>query len=181
MSQRPRLSGLLLAGFALPVLLACQPAPPRAVQALPPDAGARTKALAQMKDSFDRLDPPARRQVASASPAAPNRPLVSGLGFAQVAGQPGKTLNERRLMALRAARLEAMRDLAEQVHGLRLDSRTTVRDAVAVSDRIDATVQGTLRGARTVRITPKGADTYEVELALDPDTVAYILKAARRM
>ena len=34
-----------------------------------------------------------------------------GHGYAQVPGQPGKTHNEKRLMAMRAARLDAMRDL----------------------------------------------------------------------
>ena len=177
MPLRPRYGRLAV--LALPLLAACAPPPPRAVQALPADAGPRTTQLAQLKDAYDRLDPPAsRRGAAPASPGA--RPLVTGLGFAQVSGQPGHTLNERRLMALRAARLEAMRDLAEQVHGLRLDSRTTVHDSVAVNDRIDAAVSGTLRGARLVRITPKGEDTYEVELALDADAVAYIVKAARQ-
>uniref|UniRef100_A4WSZ8 Lipoprotein LPP20-like domain-containing protein n=1 Tax=Cereibacter sphaeroides (strain ATCC 17025 / ATH 2.4.3) TaxID=349102 RepID=A4WSZ8_CERS5 len=105
---------------------------------------------------------------------------MTGIGFSQVAGQPGRTLNERRLMAMRAARLDAMRDLAEQVHGLRLDSRTTVRDAVAVNDQIAGAVSGSIRGARLVRITPKGEDSYEVELALDADAVGYIVKAARQ-
>ncbi|AXQ93642.1 flagellar assembly lipoprotein FlgP [Cereibacter azotoformans] len=170
--------GRLMAGLALPVLAACAPGP-RAVDALPRDAGPRMAELARMKDANDSLDAQAARR-GSAPAAVAARPLVTGIGFSQVAGQPGRTLNERRLMAMRAARLDAMRDLAEQVHGLRLDSRTTVRDAVAVNDQIAGAVSGSIRGARLVRITPKGEDSYEVELALDADAVGYIVKAARQ-
>ncbi|MGP3697154.1 flagellar assembly lipoprotein FlgP [Rhodobacter sp. NSM] len=167
-----------LAGLALPLLVACTPGP-RAVDALPKDAGPRTSQLAQMKDANDALDAQAARRAAAPA-AVPARPLVTGIGFSQVASQPGHTLNQRRLMAMRAARLDAMRDLAEQVHGLRLDARTTVRDAAAVNDQIAGVVSGTIRGARLLRVTPKGEDSYEVEIALDADAVGYIVKAARQ-
>ena len=74
--------------------------------------------------------------------------------------------------------MEAMRDLTEQVHGLRLNAQTTIREAVVIDDSLAATVSGSIRGARTVRITPTSTDTYEVVLALDKDTVAYILRVA---
>ena len=35
------------------------------------------------------------------------------------------------------------------------------------------------RGARTVRINPTGADTYEVVLEIDRETLSYLLKKAR--
>ena len=104
---------------------------------------------------------------------------ITGLGYSQVKSQPGKTLNERRLMAIRAARLEAMRDLTEQVHGIHITSQTTVGKTVINNDVINAKIEGVLRGARTVRITPKSSDTFEVVLELDPSTVSYIVTAAR--
>ena len=82
-------------------------------------------------------------------------------------------------MAIRAARMDALRDLAEQVHGIRLSSTTTIRDAVVQDDSMTALVDGTIRGARTVRVTPKGTDSYEVEMMLDRDTVAYIVRALK--
>lgn len=161
---------LLLTAALLP-LSACMTAT-RAVDALPTDASPRTEAVAQLKDDLTAVP-----MVA----AAPEPPLeFTGLGLAQVAGQPGGTLNERRLMAIRAARLEAMRDLTEQVHGLRLDAETTVSDQVVRSDRVRGIVSGEIRGARTVRITPKGNDSFEVVMALDPDTVRYIVQAVRK-
>ena len=78
-----------------------------------------------------------------------------------------------------AARVDALRDLTEQVHGVRISATTTVRDAVVADDTLGAVVQGTLRGARTLRVTASGSDSYEVEMALDRDTVAYIVRALK--
>ena len=111
--------------------------------------------------------------------AADAVPALKGLGFAQIAGQPGGTMNAKRLMAIRTARMDALRDLAEQVHGIRLSASTSIRDAVVLDDSLSALVEGTIRGARTVRVTPKGTDSYEVEMMLDRDTVAYIVRALK--
>ena len=35
-------------------------------------------------------------------------------------------------------------------------------------------------GARTVRINPTGADTYEVVLEIDRETIGYLLQTARQ-
>ena len=112
----------------------------------------------------------------------PAVPVVqfTGLGLSQVSKQPGASTNEKRLMAIRAARMEALRDLTEQIHGIRINSETMLRDQVLRSDSVRGLVEGEIRGARTLRITPKGSDSFEVVMALDPDTVAYILRAARQ-
>lgn len=153
---------------------------PGMMSALPTDAAPDTVALAQIADDLDRMaaDRPAAPDATDAVPAVPAQ--LIGRGFGQVAGQPGGTLNERRLMAMRAARIEALRDLTEQVHGVQLDSRSTLRDAVLRDDTISALVDGEIRGARTLSITPRDADSFEVVMALDADTVRYILRATRR-
>ena len=89
------------------------------------------------------------------------------MGYAVVSSQPGKNIAQKRLMAIRAARMSAMRELAEQIHGLKVDSSTTVIDLVTQNDTFRAMVQGTIRGARTVRINPTGDDTYETVLEID--------------
>ena len=171
-----RLSAAVLAG-TLP-LTACMDMPmaPMATKALPAEASASTRQYAVLKDKLDGAVPPV-----SVMPTAATEPVhqITGLGYSQISGQMGKTLNEKRLMAIRAARLEAMRDLVEQVHGLRLNSTTTVKNAIVRDDQLSATVSGIIRGARTVHIKPKDSDTFEVVLALDPTTIAYIVKAAR--
>lgn len=170
--MRPALFAMIPA-----VLLAgCVSTPPRAVEALPLSATDQTLQLAEVKDNLDAAD-----RMGAPAPVAVSdgvQPL-KGLGFAQIAGQPGKTHNEKRLMAIRAARMDALRDLTEQVHGIRLSATTTVRDAVVQDDSLSAVVQGTLRGARTLRVSPSGTDSYEVEMVLDRETVAYIVRALK--
>ncbi len=112
--------------------------------------------------------------------AARTVPTINGVGYAVVSAQNGKSLTHRRLLAIRAARLEAMRELTEKVHGLRIDSQTSVADAVVQSDTLRASVAGTIRGARTVRIEPKGQDTYEVLLEIDREMIDQLLRSARR-
>jgi len=57
---------------------------------------------------------------------------------------------QARLMAIRGARVDAMRKLAERIKGLRLTSRTQVRDFVAESDVITTDMQASLVGAQEV-------------------------------
>ena len=162
-------------------LAGCSKDPATAVAALPAQADAATVALAETKDALDAVARAAQAAPREASTTAVGTltPVqeFQGTGFAQVSRQPGASLNAKRLMAIRAARLEALRDLTEQVHGIRLDGTSSLRDAVLTSDHLRAVVDGEIRGARTVRITPKGSDSYEVVMALSPDTVRYILRA----
>ena len=53
---------------------------------------------------------------------------------------------QARLMAIRAANMDAQRKLAERIKGLRLTSRTTVRDFVTESDEITTELNATLLG-----------------------------------
>ena len=160
---------------------------------LPKNADPYTQAIAQTQDDLmqaealsapktsNRVLDTVRAAANSVTPTQADTPtVITGLGYSQVSTQPGKTVNERRLLAIRAARLEAMRDLTEQVYGIHLTSETTVRDTVTRNDVIQGKVHGVLRGARTARITPKDNDTFEVVLELNPSTVAYIVRAASK-
>ena len=57
-----------------------------------------------------------------------------------------------RLMAARAARVDALRRLAERIKGLRIDSETIVNDFVADSDEIQTRLNASLTGAKEVRV-----------------------------
>ena len=72
-----------------------------------------------------------------------------------------------------------VRNLAEQIHGLKVEGNTTVIDLMVQNDTFRGIVSGTIRGARTVRINPTGSDTYEVLLEIDKDTLSYLLREAR--
>ena len=108
-------------------------------------------------------------------------PTISAMGYAVVSSQPGRSANQKRLMAIRSARMAAMRDLAEQIHGLKVEGNTTVIDLMVQNDTFRGIVSGTIRGARTVRINPTGTDTYEVLLEIDKDTLSYLLRQARNV
>ena len=118
------------------------------------------------------------KDVLDASTA--NIPTLTAVGYAVTSSQPGRSESQKRLMAIRSARMAAMRDLAEQIHGLQVDSNTTVIDLVVQNDTFRGVVAGTIRGARTVRINPTGADTYEVVLEIDRETIGYLLQTARQ-
>lgn len=93
-------------------------------------------------------------------------PIITALGAAPISAQQGTTDTQRMLMAMRASKLEAYRELAERVYGQRIDSRNTLSAMVAQNDILEASVQGVIRGARVVK-TYAVEDTYITELELD--------------
>ncbi|WP_439138084.1 LPP20 family lipoprotein [Roseicyclus sp.] len=135
----------------------------------PPSAALTTQELSRVEQVLDAAD-----QVTVAVPT------IRGMGYAVVSAQPGNNLNHRRLNAIRVARMEAMRNLTEQIHGVRIDATTTIAEAVLQNDTMRTTVVGMLRAARTVHIQPKGSDTYEVLLEVDRDMIEQMLRVARR-
>jgi len=92
--------------------------------------------------------------------------ILSATGFASVSVQPSKSINQRRLLAMRAAKLDAYRTLTEQIHGLRLQGETTIGESVVTSDRLAAAVQGLIIGAEVNQIKATSSDTYQVELSV---------------
>ena len=58
------------------------------------------------------------------------------------------TVASKRLMALRAARVDALRQLGEIVNGVKVDSETTVKDFTVDSDTIHAQMSALIRGAQ---------------------------------
>lgn len=77
---------------------------------------------------------------------------------------------QSRLMARRAAKADALRNLLEQVHGLRVDATTTVRDFVLQSDVIRTRVSAVIQGAEEVDYFehPDGTAEVTVSLLLGP-------------
>ena len=108
-------------------------------------------------------------------------PTLTATGYAVVSSQPGQSIEQKRLMAIRAARMSAIRELAEQIHGLKVDSNTTVIDLMVQNDTFRGIVSGVIRGARTVRINPTGSDTFETVLEIDQDMVAYLFRQAQSL
>ena len=108
-------------------------------------------------------------------------PTIVAVGYASMSAQPSKNKSERRLMAIRAARIIALRQLTEQVHGVKIDGDATVLDAVVQSDTVRTRVSGIVRGAKTVRVGPVGTDNYEVAMELDRVTLRNIVEEALKV
>jgi hypothetical protein len=105
------------------------------------------------------------------APLVEKRETLTATGYAVISVQNHRNPAQQRLMAIRAAKLEAYRSLAEQVYGQQLDATTTVADMVVQSDAFRARVEGVIYGAVLVSITPTGDDTYETTLSLDKAVV----------
>ncbi len=90
---------------------------------------------------------------------------------AKGAGAPPATaLNpaQARLMAERAAKVDAMRNLLEEAYGVTISSHTTVRNFVTENDTIRARVDAYLKGAKVVdtRYLSDGSAEVEMEITL---------------
>ena len=83
-----------------------------------------------------------------------------------------------RLMAVRAARVDAQRRLAERIKGVHITSETTVRDFVAESDQIETVTNASLLGARERGIRYHADELIvEVRMAVKLRTVYATLKS----
>ena len=86
---------------------------------------------------------------------------------------------QNKLLAMRAAQADALRKLAEQIYGLRIDAETTVKDFVTESDVIRTQVKAFLRGAKMV-----GRPRYYSDGACDVDyemTLATVITNLKRI
>jgi hypothetical protein len=77
---------------------------------------------------------------------------------------------QAKLMAARAAELDAKRKLGERVMGLAIESTTTVRDFVAQHDEINTQLNAYLTGSyvKSTSYAPDGTATVTVEMAAMP-------------
>lgn len=102
--------------------------------------------------------------------AAPQKILAVGYGAMGIYSSQ-LTAGQQRLMAMRAARLDAYRNLAEQVSGFRVWGSSSVSAFATQNDNVRTYVDAFIRGARVVNmtITPDGNYEATVELELTPE------------
>lgn len=93
---------------------------------------------------------------------------LTAVGYASISEQTGKSIEEQRVRAMRASKIDAYRELAEQVYGMRVSGRADLIDQKLGTETTSGAVDGVIRGAEVVRSYNVG-DSYVTELRLDVD------------
>lgn len=85
-----------------------------------------------------------------------------------IGAPPDRSLGKinARPMALRAAKVDAYRNLLEITKGVQVDARTTVRDFTVESDVVNTQVEGLIKGAQVVDQKYMSDGTVEVRLRM---------------
>lgn len=93
---------------------------------------------------------------------------VSGFGAINETST-GMTPVQKRLMAMRASKLDAYRTLAERVYGTAISGNTTVENMVVQNDRFRTYVDTYIFGARVVSqdVMPDGSYETVLEMVID--------------
>lgn len=86
---------------------------------------------------------------------------ITAIGYGSESTFEGFTVGQRRLMAIRASKLDAYRSLAEQIMGIKIDSNTSLATLTAKNDSFRARVNAMVRGARVISVTPLADENYE--------------------
>ncbi|HHQ4481576.1 TPA: LPP20 family lipoprotein [Aeromonas veronii] len=92
--------------------------------------------------------------------------VLKAVGYAVIDIQPGPSQSEKMLQAIRASKMDAYRELAEQLNGQQVRGQSSYRDLTQTSNSLDVSVAGVVRGARVVASYPRG-NTYATEMELD--------------
>ncbi|MCY7294558.1 LPP20 family lipoprotein [Alteromonas sp. a30] len=94
-------------------------------------------------------------------------PVIKAVGYAPISAQPGATDSTKMLLAIKASKLDAYRELTEQVYGQKIGGNQSLEQFVLTNTQLKSSVQGIIRGAEVVKTYPVGEDTYATELSLD--------------
>ena len=104
--------------------------------------------------------PPLRSAVATPT-------KLTALGYGAPGSFPQYTPGQQKLMAMRAAQVDAYRNLAEQVYGFRVWGNTAVSAFTTQNDNVRSYVDAFIRGARLVNISTIADGNFEVTVELE--------------
>ena len=91
----------------------------------------------------------------------------TGVGLAAVRAGDESSFNQRQLTAIRAAKLDALRSLAEQAKGIQLQTQSASVASELVNDRVDTTISTTLSGVRYVKVNAIQPGIYQAVVEMD--------------
>ena len=111
------------------------------------------------------------------TPLEPN--WVQVTGYAPISLQSGATEQHKVLMAMKASKLDAYRELTALVHGQHIAGTTSVKDMMLQNNQFQGAVAGIVRGARVVKTYPVQTDVYATILEVDLNKVQRAWQAAQ--
>ncbi len=103
--------------------------------------------------------------------------LLSSSAILRADAVADKRAAQNKLLAIRAARVDAMRKLSERINGLFITSETKVKDFVAESDKVKTAMMGWLQGMKEegpAKINEDG--TAEVKMSVTMEEVVVNLE-----
>lgn len=95
------------------------------------------------------------------------------VGAAPIEGQSGDTFDVKMLRAIKASKIEAYKEMAEQIYGVLLTAENSVEGAYLGDDRIKMRVKGLVKGARVLKSYNEG-DLYITELELKMESLPFL-------
>lgn len=107
-------------------------------------------------------------------------PVLRAVGYAPIEEQSGKSASLKMLQAVKASKLDAYRELAEQVYGHRVNAEQSLENMLLENEQLQSSVQGVIRGAKVIRTYAVGDNTYATELELDMQKVYDIYLSVTR-
>ena len=94
------------------------------------------------------------------------RDIIYAVGYAPISLQQPQDPQQKMLHAMRASKLDAYRELTEQLSGIMTSSSSITNSNILQDGTVSNSSRGVVRGARVVNSYPDG-DMYITELELD--------------
>ena len=107
-----------------------------------------------------------QQQMPGRGPSVAAPTTLSAVGYGSPGSYSQYSSGQQRLMAMRAAQVDAYRNLAEQVYGFRVFGNTSVSAFATQSDTIRSFVDSFIRGARVVSTVSVADGNFEVTVEL---------------
>lgn len=101
--------------------------------------------------------------------------VLRAKGFGVPPPEQDLTPAEKGLLAKRAGKMDALRNLAELVYGVRISGETLVKDFVTRSDDIRSRVFSYIQGARVVSEQQQPDGSYQVEVEIETEPLRGLL------